>query len=30
LIEVKSGIREGELIATDSVEQLKDGAAVRP
>jgi len=29
LIEVKSGIREGELIATDSVEQLKDGAAVR-
>lgn len=29
LIEVKSGIREGELVATSNLEQLKDGAQVR-
>jgi multidrug efflux pump subunit AcrA (membrane-fusion protein) len=29
LVEIKSGIREGELVATSGLEQLKDGAAVR-
>jgi multidrug efflux pump subunit AcrA (membrane-fusion protein) len=29
LVEVKAGVRAGELVATSNVEQLKDGAAVR-
>jgi RND family efflux transporter MFP subunit len=29
LVEVKLGIREGELVATSNLEQLKDGAPVR-
>jgi multidrug efflux pump subunit AcrA (membrane-fusion protein) len=29
LVEIKNGIREGELVATSNVEELKDGAAVR-
>lgn len=29
LVEVKSGVREGELVATSNLEQLKDGAPVR-
>lgn len=29
LVEIKSGLREGELVATNNLEQLKDGAVVR-
>jgi multidrug efflux pump subunit AcrA (membrane-fusion protein) len=29
LVEIKSGIREGEIVATSNVEELKDGAPVR-
>ncbi|MFL6229791.1 MAG: efflux RND transporter periplasmic adaptor subunit [Pyrinomonadaceae bacterium] len=29
LVEIKSGVREGELVATSNVEQLKDGATVQ-
>lgn len=29
LVEIKLGVREGELVATSNLEQLKDGAAVR-
>jgi hypothetical protein len=29
LVEVKTGLREGELVATSNLEQLKDGALVR-
>ncbi|MCA1815120.1 MAG: efflux RND transporter periplasmic adaptor subunit [Acidobacteria bacterium] len=29
LVEIKTGLREGEIVATSNLEQLKDGAAVR-
>jgi RND family efflux transporter MFP subunit len=30
LVEIRSGVREGERVVTDGVEQLKDGQLVRP
>jgi RND family efflux transporter MFP subunit len=29
LVEIKTGLREGEIVATNNLEQLKDGAAVK-